>query len=404
VPGILEGIRVVDWSWWHQGPAVSYILGDLGAEVIKIEDPVRGDPSRGTRRFMGVPMELPGGRNALFELANRNKKAITLDITKPKGKEVLYRLIEKSDVFVNNFRLSVRKRLGLDYETLSRINPRLIYATASGYGREGPDAEMRSFDTLGTARAGLMYNVGEPDLPPQQVVFGIADQMGATMTAFGILAALLHRERTGEGQEVEASLFGTTIHAQAIAINTYLMTGELPPRPARKKQFNPLIGWYRCADGEWVIFAHNQPQEFWEQFCKALGLEELINHPKFNTTKARGENCEELIEIIDRVMATKTREEWMKIFREHDLIFAPVNRISDLPNDPQAVLNQYIIEMDHPLLGKVKTVGFPVQFSKTPARVQSAAPEFGQHTEEVLLDICGYTWEEIAQLREEGII
>ena len=402
--GILEGIRVLDWSWWHQGPAVSYILGDMGAQVIKIEDPVQGDAMRGTRRFMGIPVDLPGGRNVLFELANRNKKSIVLNLKHPRGKEAFYRLVEKSDVFINNFRPSVRQRLGLDYPTLARHNPRLVYATASGWGRDGPDNELRSFDTLGVARSGLMFNIGEPGPAPQQMVFGIADQMGATMVAFGILAALFYRERTGVGQEVESSLFGTMVHAQAIAVAASLLLGQDIPRPSRHSQFNPLIGWYQCQDGEWVIFAHNQPQEFWHNFCQALGLGHLEDDPRFETTKARGDNNKELIALIDQTVARRPRKEWLEIFRQHDLVFSPVQRLSELAKDPQALDNRYIVDLDHPVLGHMQAVGFPVQFSQTPCAVQGPAPEFGQHTEEVLIEVAGYSWEDIASLREAGAI
>lgn len=402
--GALEGIRVIDWSWWHQGPAVGYILGDMGADVIKIEDTVHGDPFRGLTRFMGVDVRLPDDHVPHFELANRNKRGITLDLTKEAGRQILYRLVTKSDVFINNFRLTVRRRLGVDYPSLARHNPRLIYATASGFGTEGPDAELRAFDTIGYARSGLMFNIGEPDMPPQQMIFGVGDQIGATVLALGITAALVARQRTGRGQEVEASLYGSLIHAQAMAQVTYLMTGQEPPRPARSRQFNPLIGWYQCKDGEWIIFAHNQPQEVWRRFCKALGVEELVDDPRFATTKARGEHHRELIAIIDQVMGLKTRDQWMAVFRQHDLVFGPVVRLSDVAKDAQALANRYIVDYQHPSLPLQKTVGFPIAFSETPSEIRRPAPEFGQHTEEVLMEVCGYSWDEISRFREEEVI
>jgi len=249
-----------------------------------------------------------------------------------------------------------------------------------------------------------MFNLGEPGPAPQQMVFGIADQMGATMTAFGILGALFHRERTGVGQEVESSLFGTMIHAQAIAVAASLLLGRDIPRPARTGQFNPLIGWYQCQDGEWVIFAHNQPQEFWHNFCQALGLEHLEDDPRVATTKARGENHRELIALIDQAMARRPRGEWLEVFRQHDLVFSPMQRLSELGKDPQALENRYIVDFDHPVLGRIQTVGFPVQFSHSQCSIQGPAPEFGQHTEEVLIEVAGYSWEDIASRREAGAI
>lgn len=402
--GPLDGIRVVEWAWWHQGPAVAYILGDMGANVIKIEDPAQGDPFRGLTRFMGVDVRLKGEHVPHFELSNRNKRGITLDLRKEQGREILYRLVAKSDVFITNFRPHVRQRLGADFETLSRHNSGLIYAVASSFGSKGPDAELRAFDTIGYARSGLMYNIGEPDMPPQQMVFGVGDQIGATVLAMGVLAALVSRQRTGRGQLVEASLYGSLIHAQGMAMITYLMTGHEPARPARTRQFNPLIGWYRCQDDQWIIFAHNNPQEDWPRFCKALGLEELVDDPRFNTTKTRGDHCQELIAILDRVIATKPREEWMAIFRQYDLIFGPVCRLSDVSRDSQALANSYVVGYDHPSLGQLNMVGFPVSFSETPAEIRQPAPEFGQHTEEVLQEVCGFSWDEILRLREEGVI
>lgn len=402
--GPLEGIRVIEWAWALQGPAIGYILGDLGAEVIKIESPVVGDFSRGLGRWLDIDVRLAGGTNVLWETANRSKKSIVLDLSKDQGRQILYRLIGKSDVFVNNFRPSVRRKLGVDYETLSRYNPRLVYATASGCGKEGPDVELRAYDNIGMARAGLMYAVGEPTNGPQQMVFGMADMLGATVTAMAIITALFERERSGSGQEVEGSMLGALIHASALGINVYLLTGQLPEPPVRTRLFNPLVGWYRCADSKWVVFSENQPQEAWPRFCAALGLEELVDQPMYNTTKARGENREGLIGIIGKAISARASQDWLKTFREHDLIFAPVNRFCDLPSDPQVTLNNYIVETDHPSLGKAKMVGFPYQFSRTPARVRNTAPEFGQHTEEVLLDVGGYNWEEIASFREQGVL
>lgn len=219
-----------------------------------------------------------------------------------------------------------------------------------------------------------------------------------------IIASLFEREKSGTGQEVEGSLLGGLIHGNALGINVYLLTGQLPETPVRTDLFNPLIGWYRCADGKWVVFSEIQPQEAWPRFCAALGLDELVDHPKYSTTKTRGENREELIAIIGKTISTRDSLYWLPAFRKHDLIFAPVNRFSDLPSDPQVTLNNYIVETDHPSLGKAKMVGFPYQFSRTPARVRNTAPEFGQHTEEVLLDVGGYNWEEIASFREQGVL
>ena len=263
---LLDGIKVIDWTQAHHGAATGYMLGDMRADVIKVEEP-KGDMARSFRSIMGVPLDLPGGRNVLFEGANRNKRSITINLATDEGKAVSYRLISQADVLITNHRRSVRERLGTDYAALSSHNPRLIYAIASGYGEHGPSADERSFDNVAFARSGMMHCIGEEDSPPLYMTPGATDQLGATMLALGIISALYWRERTGEGQEVEASLLGSLVHMLSIPFNIFLMSGRLPKRPTRSKIFNPLVGWYRCADGQWIMFSNNRPQEVWHDFC-----------------------------------------------------------------------------------------------------------------------------------------
>lgn len=405
---ILEGIRAVEWAIAWAGPAAGYVLTDLGAEVIRIEDPVNPERSRtqgSQARQMGVQVGLPGGTSPGVELCHRGKKSIMVDMRKEKGLQIVYDLIKTSDVFYNNFRKSVRAKRGLDYETLSNINPRLIYATTSAYGERGPEKELRGFDTLGMAKSGFMWSSGEPDMPPQQRVFGVCDQMTATTLANGIIAALLARERFGIGQELYVSLYGTMMHAQAPSIQTACLTEQEVPRPwPRAEAFNFGVNYYECKDGEWVLFALNQPQEVWHDFCEALGIQHLENDPRFEKTKSRGENCKELIHILDEVFATKPRGEWLKILWAKELVVAPVNRYLDLVNDEQTIANEYIVEFDHPELGRTKHMGYPVSFSKTPAQIKAPAPQLGQHTEEVLKDLCGYSSDKVAELKGEGVV
>ena len=233
---------------------------------------------------------------------------------------------------------------------------------------------------------------------------GAADQLGATMLVQGVIGALYWRERTGEGQMVEASLLGALVHMLAIPLNTYLMSGRLPKRPTRGEIFNPLVGWYQCTDGKWIMFSINRPQEAWHDFCRVLDLEEDVEtSAKFDSTRARAEHCQELISIIDRAISTKPRDEWLDLFRGRDLICAPVNRLEDVADDEQIRANNYIVDFDHQALGSVKTVGFPVAFGKLEPRVRGGAPELGQHTEEVLLEH-GYSWDDIQEFRAQSII
>jgi CoA:oxalate CoA-transferase len=407
MPGPLEGIRVLDCTQWFMGPIATDMLADLGATVIHIENRITGDPSRGIKAIYGCTKVLPHGKGILFESFNRGKKSITLDLSKQKGKEVLYRLVGRSDVFVHNFRQGVADKLGLDYETLCRYNAKLIYAVASGYGPKGPEATEPTFDTIGQARSGIMTMVGGPDMPPLLLYGGIADQMGGIMTSYGILAALLARERLGVGQKVDTSLLGSMIALQAFNLSRLLYLGPdaLPQRVDREKASGVLWNHYPCKDGKWIMLGMMQSDRYWPTVCRALGIEHLEKDPKFENEAKRRENCEELIAIMDKIFKTKSASEWMKVLKEAgDVVCTPVQTLADVAEDPQVIANDYIIDCNHEVLGPVKVVGIPIQLSKTPGAVKCEAPEFGQHTEEVLIEIGGYSWDEIAQLKDEEII
>jgi crotonobetainyl-CoA:carnitine CoA-transferase CaiB-like acyl-CoA transferase len=399
----LEGMRVIDWTIWQQGPVCSAMLGDLGAEVIKIEERERGDPGRGMIKISGV--DLKDRPNFYFEANNRNKRSLALDLKKPAAREIVYQLVAKSDVFVQNFRLGVAARLGLDYATLRRHNPRLIYASATGYGPEGPEAGDPSFDQLGLARSGIMLAAGEPDMPPLMITGGIADQMGAIMLAYGVLAAVVARERFGVGQEVDASHLGSMLMLQGLSVAARLMMGFAIPRVPRKFAANPLWNHYRCGDDKWICLGMLQPDRYWADFCRALGRAELAQDERFCNLRVRAANAAAAIDILDEIFATKPRQEWMRILRTSgDFIFTIVNSVDDLPTDPQVVANNYILDFDHPQFGKTQVVGIPVRLSETPGAVRLPAPEFGQHTEELLSQLLGYSWDQIAALKDQEVI
>ena len=404
--GPLEGIRVIECGGYLSAPSACYMLGDLGADVIKIEDRVKGDPSRGMSSLFGRAMEIKGDLNILFETANRNKRGITLDLKKEKGRELLFDLVKAADVFCTNYTLSAIEKLDLGYETLSKHNPKLVYAMATGYGLEGPDSRKRAFDTVAQARSGIMYAVGEPDSPPGQVAGPIFDQMTGTLLAYGILAALVARDKQGIGQQVEVSLLGSGLHLQAYNVNTVLLRDRAIPRPDRRNARNAMANHYRCADNKWILFAEAQSDRFWKDFCETIGKEELENDPRFDTAKSRNKNREELLPILDAVFITRSRDEWLRLLEEKGVGFAyaPVNEPGELKDDPQIRENHYITEMDHPVIGKTDVIGCPVNFSKTPVDLNRAAPAFGQHTEEVLIDICHYGWDDIEKLRDDEII
>lgn len=403
MPSPLEGIRVLDWTIWQQGPVASMMLADLGADVIKIEERTGGDPGRGVLRASGIDLSaLP---NFYFEAHNRGKRSVTLDLKQPEAREIVHRLAEKADVFVQNFRPGAAERAGLDYASLKKRNPRLIYASGSGFGRRGPDAERPCMDYLGLARSGIMNAVGEPDDPPQAVQGAIADQMAGTMLAFGVMTALLARERFGVGQEVDVSLLGAMSWLQGLSVASRLMLGGEMPRFSRRATFNPLWNHYRCQDDRWIAFAMAQADRWWAKFCQALERPELATDERFATMATRGGNAVECVRLLDEIFATKSSADWARRLDETgDFIFTLVNRVSDLPDDPQMRANGLIAGVEHPNLGKLEMLNLPVGFSETPSAIRRTAPEFGQHTESVLLDELGYSWEDIAALREKGAI
>jgi crotonobetainyl-CoA:carnitine CoA-transferase CaiB-like acyl-CoA transferase len=405
--GPLQGIRVIECGGYLSAPTAGYMLGDLGAEVIKVEDREKGDASRGMQAVFGAGMNLPNGENILFETANRNKKDITLDLKTEKGRQILYELVAKSDVFSTNFTQSAIKKLKIDYETLKAYNPGIVYGIATGYGLKGPESAKRAFDSVAQARSSIMYALGgEPGSPPAQIGGPVFDQMTGTLLVYGILAALVKKERDGEGQMVEVSLLGSGIHLQAYNINTALLRGRQIPRPSRQSMRNPMANHFECADGGWILLSEGQADRFWPKFCDALGIQHLEKDPKFVDAGARRENYKELTPIIEGIFKTKTRDEWCTLLDEKGggIAYSPVLKPTDLINDEQAAANGYVTEIDHPTLGKIKMVGNPVSFSGTPVTVDGSAPEFGQHTEEILIDVLGYDWDKIAQLKDEEII
>jgi crotonobetainyl-CoA:carnitine CoA-transferase CaiB-like acyl-CoA transferase len=403
MPRPLEGIRVIDWTIWQQGPVAAAMLGDLGADVIKVEERVGGDPGRGVARMAGL--DLSDRPNFYFEANNRNKRGITLDLKKPEALEIVYRLVAKSDVFVQNFRKGVADRLGLGYEALKAHNPKIIYASATGYGMEGPESGDPSFDYLGLARSGIMLAAGEPDMPPLAIAGGVADQMGAIMLAYGVMAALMARERFGVGQQVDASHLGSMTWLQGLSVAARLMMGFAIPRQSRSATINPLWNHYRCADGRWIALGMLQPDRQWKDFCRAIGADEAAEDPRLATMQDRAGRATEVIALLDGIFATRSCSEWVKILREGgDFIFTPLNSVDDLPDDPQVQLNRYVDDFDHPVYGPTKVVGLPVRLSKTPGRIDRPAPEFGQHTEEVLTEILGYSWEDVGRLKAADVL
>lgn len=397
----LEGVRILEWGIFHAGPGGVSILGDLGAEVVKIEERGKGDPIRHRSRFGRTSFNLPGNRNLFFEGSNRNKKSITIDLAKEKGKDIVYRLIPRFDVFVTNLRRKTVEKMGMTYPILSSFNDRLIYASVSAYGHKGPYRDVGGFDFQGQARSGIMFSMGEPEMPPLVLHFGLVDQATAIIVSQGILSALFMRERTGKGQEVKTSILGAAINLVYFNFLNALWLQQDVPRHHRMDT-DPGRNYYRCQDGKWFAITV-QPGD-WSRFCEVINRPEWERDERFNSLEKRAEEySRELLSLLEEFFLTKKRDEWLEIFKENDFIVSPVNHLTDLENDPQ-IRENYLEEIDHPALGRVKIPGFPVHFSNARAGTRKAAPLLGEDTEEVLKVFGGYSEQEIGQLREEEII
>jgi len=397
--GILEGLIVIDMGHVVAIPAAGATLADWGAEVIKVE-PLTGEMYRGLVRSQAVDTPPVNWR---IQLLNRNKRGLALDLKQKSGRDILYQLVQRADVFMSNYESSSLKKLKLDYATLSKINPRLIYGVLTGYGSVGPDKDERGFDYAAAwARSGIMHLMAEPEGIPIPQRGGMMDRVVASHAVAGILAALLHREKTGKGQELEFSLYHTGVWTLAEDIQAALAGFPLG-RHDRTKAGNPLWNSYRARDDRWFWLAMLQSDPSWPDFCRAIERPELENDPRFNSRETRLENCEELIRILDEVLVSRNREEWEKRFRENNCIYGRVETPVEVINDPQAVANGFFAEINHPVAGEMKLVATPVKFRQNPASVRTLAPEVGQHTEEILLDL-GYGWDDIARLKEQGVI
>jgi crotonobetainyl-CoA:carnitine CoA-transferase CaiB-like acyl-CoA transferase len=402
--GILEGLKIVSMEHMEAIPAASVWLADWGAEVIKVE-PLTGDMWRGTRRVRGTStsVQLAGGSlQFAFEILNRNKKSLALDLKQEPGKEIAYKLIKGTDIFMSNYEASSLTKLKMDYATLSKINPKLIYVFISGYGRVGPLKDEGGYDRVAAwARAGFQYMLGEPGETPPMQRGGMMDRTIAPHAVAGVLAALWHREKTGEGQELEISLYHSAVWTLALDIEAAVI-GRPMTKTARTKQQNPIWNFYRTKDDRWITLGMLQSDRYWSNFCKVIGKPELDKDPRFVDMNARMENCVELIRILDELFATKTIEEWENTLKGYDFIYSRVQSPEEVVADPQARVNNFFVDLHHPA-GNIMTIATPVKFIQNPAEVRTSAPEVGQHNEEILLEL-GYSWEDIARLKEQRVI
>ena len=396
---MLEGIKVIEMGQVIAIPATGAILADMGAEVIKLE-PLSGEMLRGIKRCQGLET---GPINWAFELLNRNKKGLALDLKKDAGRDILYKLIRTADVFMSNYESGTLQKLQLDYPSLSKINPRLVYASINGYGSAGPDKDERGYDQAAAwARSGMMYLIGEPGSNPVLQREGMMDNVAGTHISAGILAALLHRERTGKGQEVATSLYHCGVWTISGDIQKAL-GGQVPVKGLRTKAQNPLSNNYHTKDDRWICLANLQSDPVWPGFCRSIGKPELEKDPRFASFTKRAQNCEELIHIVDGILATRNLDDWTVTFKKNNVICGRVQTPAEVINDPQALANNFFTEVDHAEAGKIKLINTPVKFYQDPGSVKAAAPQVGQHTEEILLGI-GYTWEDLSRFKDDRVI
>lgn len=392
----LDGIKVLDLSRLLPGPWCSMVLADLGADVVKIEDPGLGDHLR------WFPPRL-GDYSAMFANLNRNKRSLTLDLRKAQGKEVFRRLAESADVLLDGFRPGVMERLGLGYEQLKKSNPRLIYCALTGYGQEGPYAQKVGHDVNYIGYAGALGITGLRGGPPVIPGVQIADIGGGGMLAtIGILAALLARERTDRGQFVDVAMLDGVISWLIPYASVYFASGLLARRgELMLSGAHPGYQVYETKDGKYVTVGALE-EKFWRNLCRELGLTDLDNEP-MPTGERWEQKWEDVRQRMQAIFLTRTRNEWLELLGDKEICFGPVYDLEEVFHDPQVLHRQMVYEADHPGVGPVKHVGNPVKLSDTPPEYRTPAPGLGQHTEEVLLEV-GYSREEIAAFRAEAVV
>ncbi len=398
----LDGIRVLDLTQWLQGPVCAQYLADFGAEVIHIERPVTGDGARGVRSIKALAI---GDWNQYFLVINRNKKSLAIDLKKPEGQELFYELVAKSDVFLSNFQRENLKAWGLTWEKLREINPRLVYATNSGYGH-AREINRPSYDINVQALTGIMTRQGEPGEPPIYLGMGSGDTYGGLMSALGIMLALHQRRRTGRGQSLDASLYGAQLFMAAPTLQPFLASGNAlySTQQSRKQVGNPLWNRYQAKD-KWVFLCTANTDENWSLLCESLERRGLAGDARFDNAEKRAEHNSELIALLDGVLKERSAQEWVDRWLRLGIAAGPIQNLKEVSADPQAWANDYLLKTHCDEVNReVDIRGLPITLSKTPGRVESLGPELGQDTELILADLLGIDWDRIGELKERGVI
>lgn len=392
-PRALEGIRIIDLSQVMAGPFCTMLLGDLGADVIKVEPPT-GDS---TRQMAGAA----GGESPSFWAVNRNKRGIAINLKDPRGVEIVRGLARTAHVFVENFRPAVVAGFGLDYASLSSINPRLVYVSISGFGQTGPYATRGGFDLVAQAMSGIMSVTGDAGLPPMKCGIPVTDLGASLFAVYGILAALIHRDRTGSGQHIDTSLLDAGVALSVWEAAEYWSGRGIPQPTGSAHRMSAPYQAIRCADGHIALGAANQ--RTWERLCRAVGRPDLLERPEFATDAGRVTHRRELASIIEDTMSAKPAAYWLDALQRADVPCGPILNYAQVFADPHVRARDLVQEVVHPAAGRITQLGPAVKFSATPARIRRPAPLFGQHSAEVLEEL-GYDQDAIRRLAADGVV
>ncbi len=400
-----KDVKVIQTASAAAGPMAGRIMADWGADVICVDHTVRKAQAQ-QRQSAGLGMfgqrTISSNINYIAMINNRNKRCIAVNLSLDSGREIIYKLLKGADVLLANFRPREFEKFKLQYETLSQLNPRLIVANITGFGTKGPDKDAPGFGPVaGDSRSGLLHVLQAPGMEPVQMPLSFADYITGLSLACGIMAALYLREKTGVGQEVDASLFNTMAWVVSSDIQGTLVTKQDRHAVGRRDRGTPLTNYYRAKDDRWVYLMLTDL--YWPNICKAIGRTQLEHDPRFDTPILRAQNNLALFDIIEAEMRNWTLDEWKKILNEAVLPWAPVQTLPEVINDPQARANDFFLPFEHPTYGHMELMSGPVKLSKTPETMRLPAPDSGQHTDEVLLQI-GYSQKDIARLRDEGTI
>lgn len=397
---IFAGLKVIDCGSFIASPVAATMLADYGADVIKIEPPA-GDTSRIIPNLPGMPSA--GNYPYTWMLDNRGKRGLALDLRRPDAQAVLQRLVAQADVFITNYPLETRRRLGLDHERLMALNDRLVYASFTGYGETGPEAGKPGFDmTAYWARSGLMSMVlADAQTPPARAVPGMGDHPSGIALFAAVMVALYQRERTGRGARVGSSLLANGMWANGTQIQAALCGGTFNPRPPRDQHFNALTGYYRCRDKQWLILNTVNDERDWPQFANALGLSDLVEDPRFESRIARFKNRVELIAHLDAAFATRDRDEWCRILSETSVVFERIAVMADMPHDEQAIAAGVFVPLSYD--PDILTIAGPFYVDGAQVAPPKKGPAIGEHTDEILRE-AGYAADEITALRDAGAV